>query len=51
MNFPPENLRNPAHNRRAGLMRQFSSGQLYSRKLRLAILYNVREKSGPKLKN
>ena len=25
-----ENLRNPAHNRRAGLMRQFSSGQLYS---------------------
>jgi hypothetical protein len=28
--FFPENLRNPAHNRRAGLMRQFSSGQLYS---------------------
>jgi hypothetical protein len=25
-----ENLRNPAHNRRAGLMRQFSSSQLYS---------------------
>jgi hypothetical protein len=28
--FSPENLRNPARNRRAGLMRQFSSGQLYS---------------------
>ncbi len=27
-----ENLRNPAHNRRAGLMRQFSSSQLYSMK-------------------
>ena len=25
-----ENLRNPARNRRAGLMRQFRSGQLYS---------------------
>jgi hypothetical protein len=25
-----ENLRNPAHNRRAGLMRQFSFGQLDS---------------------
>jgi hypothetical protein len=25
-----ENLRNPAHSRRDGLMRQFSSGQLYS---------------------
>jgi hypothetical protein len=30
-NFFFENLRNPAHNRRAGLMRQFSSGQLDSR--------------------
>ena len=28
--FFPENLRNPAYNRRVGLMRQFSSGQLYS---------------------
>ena len=28
--FPPENLRNPARNRRAGLMRQFRSGQLDS---------------------
>jgi hypothetical protein len=28
--FFHENVRNPAHNRRAGLMRQFSSGQLYS---------------------
>ena len=26
-----ENLRNPAHNRRAGLMRQFRSGQLDSK--------------------
>jgi hypothetical protein len=26
-----ENLQNPAHIRRVGLMRQFSSGQLYSR--------------------
>jgi hypothetical protein len=26
----PENLRNPAHNRRAGLMRQFPTGQVYS---------------------
>jgi hypothetical protein len=25
-----ENLRNPAHNRRAGLMRQFRTGQVYS---------------------
>ena len=25
-----ENLRNPAHNRRAGLMRQFPTGQVYS---------------------
>jgi hypothetical protein len=25
-----ENLRNPARNRRAGLMRQFRPGQLYS---------------------
>jgi len=30
MNFFFENLRNPAHNRRVGLMRQFSSGQLDS---------------------
>jgi hypothetical protein len=28
--FFPENLRNPAHNRCAGLMRQFCPGQLYS---------------------
>jgi hypothetical protein len=28
--FFPENLRNPARNRRAGLMRQFRSGQLDS---------------------
>jgi hypothetical protein len=28
--FFPKNLRNPARNRRAGLMRQFSSGQLDS---------------------
>ncbi len=28
--FPPENLRNPARSRRAGLMRQFRSGQLDS---------------------
>jgi hypothetical protein len=33
MNFFLENLRNPAHIRRAGLMRQFSSGQLYSRRM------------------
>jgi hypothetical protein len=32
MIFFPENLRNPARNRRAGLMRQFRSGQLYSTK-------------------
>ena len=29
--FFPENLRNPARSRRAGLMRQFRSGQLYSK--------------------
>jgi hypothetical protein len=28
--FFPENLRNPARSRRAGLMRQFRSGQLNS---------------------
>jgi hypothetical protein len=28
--FPPENLRNPAHNRCAGLMHQFCPGQVYS---------------------
>jgi hypothetical protein len=28
--FFPENLRNPAHNRRAGLMRQFRPNQVYS---------------------
>ena len=35
--FFSENLRNPAHNRRAGLMRQFSSGQLYSMKIQLIL--------------
>ena len=30
MNSPPENLRNPARSRRAGLMRQFRPGQVYS---------------------
>jgi hypothetical protein len=28
--FFPAKLRNPAHNRRAGLMRQFRTGQVYS---------------------
>ena len=28
--FFPENLRNPARSRRAGLMRQFRPGQVYS---------------------
>ena len=31
MNFFLENLRNPARNRVAGLMRQFRPGQVYSR--------------------
>jgi hypothetical protein len=35
-NFPPENLRNPARNRRAGLMRQFRPGQLDS-------MYNIQD--------
>jgi hypothetical protein len=30
MNFPPENLRNPAHERCAGAMRSFCHGQVYS---------------------
>ena len=30
LEFSPENLRNPARNRRAGLMRQFRSSQLNS---------------------
>jgi hypothetical protein len=30
-----ENLRNPGHIRRAGLMRQFSAGQLYSKSMDL----------------
>jgi hypothetical protein len=33
-----ENLQNPAHIRRAGLMRQFSSDQLYSSMLRLDLV-------------
>jgi hypothetical protein len=32
MKFFPENLRNPARSRRAGLMRQFCPGQLDSTK-------------------
>ena len=30
MNFPLENLRNPARDHRAGLMRQFRPSQVYS---------------------
>jgi hypothetical protein len=39
-NFFFENLRNPAHNRRAGLMRQFRTGQVYS-KLTVFFIINI----------
>ena len=35
--FFPENLRNPARSRRAGLMRQFPTGQVYSSKVTSAL--------------
>ena len=39
--FFSENLRNPAHIRRAGLMRQFSSGQLYSIQVHVATKFSI----------